>query len=162
MDRRLVALIVSAALLAVVVVVVLVARGGDDDGAPEISAELSEKPGVEVPEGPPPAELEIEDLVTGEGTEATAGSEVTVQYVLVDYESGEELEASWDQSEPFQFQLGAGNVIPGWDQGVEGMRVGGRRQLVIPPDLAYGRQGSPPAIGPNATLVFVVDLVSVG
>ena len=162
MDRRLVAIIVSAALLALVVVAVLVARGGDDDGAPEISAELSEKPEVEVPEGPPPDGLEIEDLVTGEGTEATAGSQVTVQYVGVDFETGEEFDTSWDQPEPFQFQLGAGGVIPGCEEGVEGMRVGGRRQLVIPPDLAYGKQGSPPTIGRNATLVFVVDLVSAG
>ena len=93
--------------------------------------------------------------------EATAGSNVTVQYVGTSFKNGRQFDASWDRGEPFSFQLGAGSVIPGWDQGVQGMKVGGRRQLVIPPDLAYGPQGSPPAIGPNETLVFVIDLVSV-
>jgi peptidylprolyl isomerase len=160
-DRRLAALIVSATLLVVVVVVVLVARGGSDDGS-STSADLDTKPEIEVPEEAPPAELVSEDLVEGDGEEAQAGDLVTVQYVGVDYETGEEFDTSWDDPEPFQFQLGAGSVIPGWDQGVEGMRVGGRRQLVIPPDLAYGKQGQPPAIGPNATLLFVIDLVGIG
>ena len=85
-----------------------------------------------------------------------------MQYVGVSFSTGEQFDASWDRGQPFQFQLGAQMVIPGWDQGVAGMKVGGRRRLVIPPDLAYGRQGSPPAIGPSETLVFVIDLVSIG
>jgi peptidylprolyl isomerase len=96
------------------------------------------------------------------GKPAKAGDQVTVQYVGISFLNGRQFDASWDRGEPFQFQLGAGSVIPGWDQGVEGMKVGGRRQLVIPPDLAYGPQGSPPTIGPNETLVFVIDLLSVG
>jgi peptidylprolyl isomerase len=86
---------------------------------------------------------------------------VSVQYVGVSYLNGRQFDASWDRGEPFAFQLGAGAVIPGWDEGVKGMNVGGRRMLVIPPDLAYGPQGSPPAIGPNETLVFVIDLLGV-
>ena len=159
MDRRLVILIGFSAVLAIVVVAVLVARGGDDDAS--TSADLETKPEVEVPDGPPPEELEIEDVETGDGDEVQAGDQVSVQYVGVDYETGEEFDSSWDRGQPFDFELGAGSVIPGWDQGVQGMKVGGRRQLVIPPELAYGAQGAPPDIGPNATLVFVVDLVSV-
>jgi peptidylprolyl isomerase len=161
-DRRLLALIVSATLLVGVVAVVLVARGGsDDDGGSDLT-DTSTKPAIEVPDEAPPTELVREDIVTGDGDEAQAGDQVTVQYVGVDYETGEEFDSSWENPEPFQFELGAGEVIPGWDEGVEGMRVGGRRELVIPPDLAYGAQGQPPAIGPNATLVFVIDLVEVG
>ena len=120
------------------------------------------KPEVTVPKGAPPQQLEIKDLEEGSGTEAKAGDEVTVQYVGVNYKSGEEFDASWDRGEPFAFQLGAGMVIPGWDQGVEGMKVGGRRELIIPPELGYGPEtGSPPAIPPNETLVFVVDLLAV-
>jgi peptidylprolyl isomerase len=102
-----------------------------------------------------------EDIVTGDGPTAEAGDQLTVQYVGVDYETGEQFDASWDNGQPFDFELGAGNVIPGWDEGIEGMKVGGRRELTIPPDLAYGPNGSPPDIGPNATLVFVVDLLDV-
>ena len=105
--------------------------------------------------------LEIKDLEEGTGAEAKAGDEVTVQYVGVNYKNGKEFDASWDRGEPFAFQLGAGMVIPGWDQGVEGMKVGGRRELIIPPELAYGPEGSPPAIGPNETLIFVIDLLEV-
>ena len=115
-----------------------------------------------MPEGAPPKELEVRDVEAGTGAEAKAGDEVTVQYVGVNYKSGKEFDASWDRGEPFTFQLGAGMVIPGWDQGVEGMKVGGRRELVIPPELAYGPEGSPPAIGPNETLIFVIDLLEVG
>ena len=97
----------------------------------------------------------------GSGPVAEAGKNVPVQYVGISFTNGRQFDASWDRGEPFSFQLGAGQVIPGWDQGVAGMKVGGRRQLVIPPDLAYGKQGSPPAIGPNETLVFVVDLLGV-
>jgi peptidylprolyl isomerase len=123
--------------------------------------DTSTKPTVEVPDEEPSGTLVVEDIVVGDGAEAKAGDLVTVQYVGVDYESGEEFDASWDRGEPFQFQLGGGQVIPGWDIGVEGMKVGGRRELIIPPDQAYGPAGSPPSIGPNATLVFVIDLLNV-
>ena len=160
MDRRVIAIIAAGALLAVVVVVVLVGRSGSGSGSD--LTDTSTKPVVEVPSGPPPKKLEVKDIVTGDGAEAQVGQEVTVQYVGVDYETGEEFDTSWDDPQPFQFQLGSGAVIKGWDQGVLGMKVGGRRELIIPPGLAYGAQGQPPAIGPNATLVFVIDLVSVG
>lgn len=130
----------------------------EESKAPEESIET--KPTVEVPGGPPPKQLESIELIEGTGAEAKAGDEVTVQYVLVDYKSGKEIESSWEREEPFTFALGAGEVIAGWDQGVEGMKVGGRRELIIPPQLAYGPEGSPP-IGPNATLIFAIDLVAV-
>ncbi|HWM56072.1 MAG TPA: FKBP-type peptidyl-prolyl cis-trans isomerase [Solirubrobacterales bacterium] len=133
--------------------------GGEETTAAQSgSTDTKTKPVVEVPEGAPPTVLVEEELVEGSGPEAKAGDEVTVQYVGVGYESGEEFDASWGR-EPFAFQLGAGQVIKGWDEGVEGMKVGGRRQLTIPPDLAYGEEGSPPAIGPSETLIFVVDLL---
>ena len=151
-----------------------VAGCGDDDSTTETTGTAGTtteqsgsatakktKPKVTVPKGAPPKKLEIEDLTEGSGAEAKAGDGVTVQYVGVGYESGEEFDASWDRGEPFTFSLGAGEVIPGWDQGVEGMKVGGRRELTIPPDLAYGEAGSPPAIGPEETLIFVVDLLAV-
>jgi peptidylprolyl isomerase len=119
------------------------------------------KPKVTVPGGPPPKQLEVKDIEEGSGATAKAGDVVSVQYVGVSYGSGEEFDASWDRGEPFTFQLGAGMVIPGWDQGVEGMKAGGRRELIIPPALAYGEAGSPPAIGPNETLIFVIDLLAV-
>lgn len=119
------------------------------------------KPKVTVPKGAPPKQLVVKELEEGTGAEAKAGDEVTVQYVGVDYKSGKEFDSSWSRHEPFAFQLGVGQVIPGWDQGIEGMKVGGRRELIIPPELAYGEAGSPPAIGPNETLVFVVDLLAV-
>jgi peptidylprolyl isomerase len=119
------------------------------------------KPKVRVPKGSPPKKLVIKDLKKGKGPVARTGSSVTVQYVGVDYKTGKQFDASWDRGQPFPFQLGAGQVIPGWDRGVAGMRVGGRRELVIPPRLAYGSQGQPPAIAPNATLVFVIDLLGV-
>ena len=120
------------------------------------------KPTVTVPSGNPPTTLEKKDLIVGKGAEATAGKKVTVQYVGVAFSTKKQFDASWDTGRPFPFTLGAGDVIKGWDEGVPGMKVGGRRQLVIPPDLAYGPNGYPPVIGPNETLVFVVDLVSVG
>ena len=120
------------------------------------------KPKVTVPKGAPPKKLEIKEIEEGSGAEAKAGDEVSVQYVGVGYESGKEFDSSWSRgAEPFTFGLGAGQVIPGWDQGVEGMKVGGRRELIIPPELAYGEAGSPPAIGKNETLIFVIDLLSV-
>ncbi len=127
----------------------------------EAAADLSKKPKITVPSGAAPKQLEEKELVEGTGAEAKAGDEVTVQYVGVGYESGKEFDASWDRGEPFTFPLGAGAVIKGWDQGVAGMKVGGRRELIIPPNLAYGPAGSPPVIGPNETLIFVVDLVAV-
>lgn len=117
------------------------------------------KPKVTVPAGSPPQELVEKDLIEGSGTSAKAGDRVTVQYVGVGFDSGEEFDASWDRGEPFSFQLGAGEVIPGWDQGIAGMQVGGQRRLTIPADLAYGEAGFPPAIKPNEALVFVVDLL---
>jgi peptidylprolyl isomerase len=150
---------VAAVGLAIVVAVVLLS-GGDDDTAAE-TAERQEKPEVEIPDGPPPDELVAEDITEGDGPTAEQGDQVVVDYVGVDYDAGKEFDASFGNPDPFEFQLGAGMVIPGWDEGVEGMQVGGRRQLVIPPDLAYGKQGQPPAIKPDATLVFVIDLLEV-
>jgi len=120
------------------------------------------KPNVTVPSGNPPTTLQKKDLTVGTGAEAKAGQKVSVQYVGVAFSTKKQFDASWDRGQPFSFSLGAGDVIKGWDEGVPGMKVGGRRQLVIPPDLAYGPNGYPPVIGPNETLVFVVDLVSVG
>jgi peptidylprolyl isomerase len=120
------------------------------------------KPEVTIPGGPPPAELGVEDLELGDGHEARAGNEVEVHYVGVSWATGKQFDASWDRQEPFSFRLGAGQVIPGWDRGVEGMRIGGRRRLTIPPDLAYGSQGAGGVIAPGETLVFVVDLLDVG
>jgi peptidylprolyl isomerase len=124
------------------------------------STDLSKKPVVTVPTGPPPKQLEEVEVVEGTGPEAKPGDEVTVQYVGVGYDSGEEFDASWG-GQPFSFPLGAGYVIAGWDKGVAGMKVGGRRELIIPGNLAYGAAGSPPAIGPNETLIFVIDLLAV-
>jgi FKBP-type peptidyl-prolyl cis-trans isomerase len=132
-----------------------------DETSSEISTDLSQKPAVSPPGGDPPTSLVKRDIVEGKGKVARTGDTVTVQYVGVNFSNGAEFDASWNSGQPFTFPLGAGQVIPGWDQGVKGMRVGGRRELIIPPDLAYGPQGSPPAIGPNETLVFVVDLEQV-
>jgi peptidylprolyl isomerase len=118
------------------------------------------KPEVDFPEGGPPVALEVTDIWEGDGKEASAGDTVRVHYVGVAYSTGEEFDASWDRGEPLQFRLGAGQVIAGWDQGVQGMKVGGRRQLVIPPDLAYGNRGAGNVIAPGETLIFVCDLVS--
>lgn len=137
--------------------------GGGETTSASAPAESTEtKPTVEVPSGPPPKQLETEDLVEGEGAAAKAGDEVSVQYVGVNYKTGKEFDSSWSRgAEPFTFPLGEGFVIAGWDQGVAGMKVGGRRELTIPPELGYGPEGSPPTIPPNETLVFVVDLVAV-
>ncbi len=121
------------------------------------------KPDVLVPEGAPPGSaLRTEDIEVGEGAEATSGRRVEVHYVGVAWSSGKQFDASWDRGETFKFKLGAGQVIRGWDQGVAGMRVGGRRQLTIPPVLGYGAAGAGNVIKPNETLIFVVDLISVG
>ena len=126
--------------------------------AKAVSKDLKVKPAVPTASGDPPAELQKTDIVKGKGKRAKAGDTVDVQYVGVSWSTGEQFDASWDRGEPISFPLGAGRVIPGWDQGIAGMRVGGRRVLVIPPDLAYGNQSPTPAIAPNETLVFVVDL----
>jgi peptidylprolyl isomerase len=117
---------------------------------------------VEFPPGAPPTTLQSTDLVAGTGAEAHAGQRVDVQYVGVAWSTRQEFDSSWSHgAQPFSFTLGRGEVIPGWDRGVAGMHVGGRRRLIIPPDLAYGARGAGHAIGPNETLVFVVDLVGV-
>ena len=118
------------------------------------------KPEIDFPGGEPPTALQITDIWEGDGQEAKAGNTVQVHYVGVAYSTGEEFDASWNRGDPLQFQLGAGRVIAGWDQGVQGMKVGGRRQLIIPPDLAYGERGAGNVIAPGETLIFVCDLVS--
>jgi peptidylprolyl isomerase len=171
--KRLVLIIVACAAL-------VMASCGDDDSstestgstestaaespAAESSGDASSrgKPKVTVPSGDPPKELEETELIEGTGAEAKSGDKVTVQYVGVNFKNGNEFDSSWSRNEPFSFTLGVGEVIPGWDQGVVGMKVGGQRQLVVPPELAYGEAGAPPAIGPNETLVFVIDLLEVG
>jgi peptidylprolyl isomerase len=120
-----------------------------------------ERPQIEKPEGDHPFELGIEDLVVGEGAEATSGKKVTVHYVGVSFSSGEQFDASWDRGQPFVFKLGKGQVIPGWDAGVQGMKVGGRRKLTIPSAMAYGARGAGAVIKPHEPLVFVVDLLAV-
>ena len=122
----------------------------------------AQKPKVEVPQNEsPPTELVVEDLTEGTGPEAVAGKTVQVHYVGVAWSTNKQFDASWDRPGSFSFPLGAGRVIAGWDQGVAGMKVGGRRRMTIPPHLAYGRQGAGGAIKPNETLVFVVDLLGV-
>ena len=120
-----------------------------------------QKPTVTVPDGDPPTSLEIVDDVVGDGAEATPGETVSVHYVGVAWSTGSQFDASWDRMQPFRFGLGGGQVIQGWDDGVAGMRVGGRRTLTIPPHLGYGSRGAGGAIGPNETLIFVVDLEKV-
>ncbi|NJC70469.1 FKBP-type peptidyl-prolyl cis-trans isomerase [Planosporangium thailandense] len=119
------------------------------------------RPTIDRPDGEPPTELQIDDLVVGDGPEATAGHDVVVHYVGVAHSTGEEFDASWNRGAPFTFPLGAGRVIGGWDQGVQGMRVGGRRRLTIPPHLGYGDRGAGNVIKPGETLIFVVDLLGV-
>jgi peptidylprolyl isomerase len=120
-----------------------------------------EKPEIDFPGGEPPADLEIKDIWEGDGAEAVAGQTVAVHYVGVAFSTGEEFDASWNRGQTFRFPLGGGRVIKGWDLGVQGMKVGGRRQLTIPAHLAYGNQSPTPAIKPGETLIFVVDLVAV-
>jgi len=124
--------------------------------------DLSEKPHVYVPPGEiPPIKLVVEDIVDGDGPEAASGDTVDVHYVGVSWKTRKQFDASWDRGDTFSFRLGAGMVISGWDEGVQGMKVGGRRRMVLPPDKAYGKQGAGGVIGPNETLVFVVDLLGV-
>lgn len=120
-----------------------------------------ERPEIDPPEGDPPAELEVTDLVVGDGDEATPGRNVSVHYAGVAFSTGKEFDASWNRGQEFRFGLGQGQVISGWDQGVTGMKVGGRRRLVIPPHLAYGDRGAGGVIAPGETLIFVVDLLAV-
>jgi peptidylprolyl isomerase len=178
MARRLLALLALLALA-------LAACGDDDDDGggdgtspPPATAEQTEtepspseqrealedtsvKPEIPRPSGSPPRRLETEDIVRGKGPAAKPGDTVLVHYAGVTFSTGEEFDASWNRGEPFPFPLGGGQVIQGWDRGIVGMKVGGRRMLTIPPELAYGAQGFPPAIGPNETLVFVVDLLEI-
>ena len=122
---------------------------------------MTEKPEVDFPDYPAPTELLITDITEGDGDEATAGSLVSVHYVGVTHSTGEEFDSSYNRGTPLDFPLGAGRVIQGWDTGVSGMKVGGRRQLVIPPHLGYGDRGAGGVIKPGETLIFVVDLVDV-
>jgi peptidylprolyl isomerase len=173
-----------AFLLAFALIGGLAACGGDDDASGESAAtpipvpqdpaadirrivegldhDTSSKPEIAAPEGSPPAELEKRDIVRGKGPRAKQGDTLTMQYVGVSWSTGRQFDASWDGGEPFTFELGAGGVIPGWDEGLVGMRAGGRRLLVIPAEKGYGAQGQAPDIGPNETLIFVVDLSKIG
>jgi peptidylprolyl isomerase len=120
-----------------------------------------DKPEIDFPDGPPPTELQVTEITEGDGAQAEAGSTVSVHYVGVAHSTGEQFDASYDRGSPLQFRLGVGQVISGWDTGVQGMKVGGRRRLVIPPHLAYGERGAGGVIQPGETLIFVVDLVDV-
>ncbi|MBA8945703.1 FKBP-type peptidyl-prolyl cis-trans isomerase [Streptomyces calvus] len=117
------------------------------------------KPEVDVPEGAAPAELTVRDLVVGDGAEVKPGTVVRVHYIGVTFETGKEFDSSWDRDQPFKFALGSGRVIKGWDRGLRGMKVGGRREIVVPPRLGYGNQSPSPLIPAGSTLVFVVDLL---
>jgi peptidylprolyl isomerase len=122
----------------------------------------NEKPTVEVPTDQAPSyQLELDDIEVGDGNEAVPGKVVEVHYVGVSWQTGKEFDASWNRGGTFKFKLGKGQVIAGWDQGVQGMKVGGRRRITIPPTLAYGKRGAGGVIGPDETLVFVVDLIAV-
>jgi peptidylprolyl isomerase len=122
---------------------------------------MTDKPEIDFPDFPPPADLVVEDITVGDGDEAKAGNTVSVHYVGVAHSSGEEFDASYNRGTPLKFQLGIGQVISGWDQGVQGMKVGGRRKLVIPPHLGYGDRGAGGVIKGGETLIFVVDLLGV-
>jgi peptidylprolyl isomerase len=151
-------------ILAIVVCTALAVAGcGGDSSSESAAAEAAEKtkPTITVPKTPPPKKLVIKDLEVGSGDEAKSGDEPTVQYIGVTYKDGREFVSSWRQHEPLTFPLGEDLVIPGWDQAIEGMKVGGRRELIIPPQLAYGKKGSPPTIPPNETLLYVIDLLAV-
>lgn len=129
-----------------------------DEGNPMALDPERTKPEIDFPEGDTPADLVIEDLIAGDGREAKAGDTVSAHYVGVAHSTGEEFDSSWNRGAPLDFRLGVGMVIPGWDQGIEGMKVGGRRKLTIPAHLAYGDRGAGSAIAPGETLIFVVDL----
>ena len=155
-------------LLILIGLTVFVAACGTDSSSETAEAtetssdqDTGTKPVIEVPDGDPPVELLIEDLVVGDGDEAVAGAIIDVDYVGVSWSNGQEFDASWERGAPFSFPLAAGQVIAGWDEGVQGMRVGGRRQITIPPEMAYGSAGAGGLIGPDETLIFVVDLRAV-
>jgi peptidylprolyl isomerase len=168
------------ALTALLLATLLVACGGDDNrdqAAKTVKTETSEQPSpaqerealedtslrphIPQPTGSPPRHLVKEDIVKGKGAPAKPGDRLTLQYVGLTFSNGEEIDASWDRGQPYTFTLGRGHVIKGWNKGLVGMREGGRRMLTIPPELAYGREGAPPAIAPNETLVFVFDLLAI-
>jgi peptidylprolyl isomerase len=158
------------ALCAVVAIAVAGCGGGSDSssgstgsgGSAEASnTDTSKKPVVTVPKGVSPKKFAYKDIVEGNGAAAKSGDKVSVQYVGVGFDTEKEFDSSWSRNEPFSFTLGGGEVIKGWDKGVEGMKEGGRRELLIPGELAYGAAGSPPTIGPNETLIFVIDLLKV-
>ncbi len=161
MDRRIVTLISFSALLIVLIGGYLILDGSGDSSSSADLTDTSVKPAIEASSDPAPTELVTNDIVEGEGPAAKDGDKVTVQYVGALYDSGKEFDASWDRGEPFELTLGGGTVIQGWDQGLVGMKAGGRRELIIPPDLGYGAQGSPPTIPADATLVFIVDMISI-
>ncbi len=126
-------------------------------------SDIATKPSIPKASGSAPTALKVEDLIEGKGAAAKSGDKVAVRYVGVLYDNGKEFDSSWKRGKaPFELTLGQGAVIPGWDQGLVGMKVGGRRRLTIPPDLAYGAQGQPPTIPANSTLVFDVDLTKIG
>lgn len=173
MKRAMSGRLLPSPLVLVVGLILLLAGCGDDGTVTEgdgqegdaVAQDLGERPVTEglVPaDGTmPPTQLVTEDVVVGEGAQATQGDLLSVQYVGVRWSDGGEFDASWERGQALEFELGAGRVIPGWEQGVEGMRVGGRRIITIPPELAYGDRGAGGVIGPDETLVFVVDLVGV-
>jgi peptidylprolyl isomerase len=134
---------------------------GTETEAPPDLTDTSVKPVIDKPTGTPPRRLMKEDIVKGRGPGAKPGDTVIVNYVGVAFSTGEEFDASWDTGQPFPVQLGAGNVIEGWEKGLVGIKEGGRRMLIIPPEQAYGAQGAPPSIGPNETLVFVIDALAI-
>jgi len=168
-------------LLAAVALLGLAACGDDDDSGDTGSADTSKqenpadtetetapdltdtsvKPVIDKPSGTPPRKLVKEDIVKGKGPGAKPGDTVVVHYVGVNFSTGEEFDASWDAGQPFPVQLGAGQVIEGWEKGLVGLKKGGRRKLTIPPEQAYGAEGAPPSIGPNETLVFVIDALEI-
>ena len=172
-----------AALIALLLALGLAACGDDDEGAgsggevneseqqpdPEVTNEApppkltdtSAKPVIPKPTGSPPRKLVVEDIVKGKGPGAKPGDTVVVNYVGVSFSNGEEFDASWDTGQTFPVRLGAGEVIEGWEKGLVGIKKGGRRQLTIPPEQAYGAAGAPPSIGPNETLVFVIDALEI-
>jgi peptidylprolyl isomerase len=165
-DRRIQILIGFAAILAIAVGAVLIGQsGGDDEGSASVgdctAPGSGEKPAVEVTGTEPPTELETEDIKVGNGREVKVGDSITVNYVGVLFDDCSQFDASYDSGQPATFELTQGGLIDGWVQGIPGMKVGGQRKLTIPADLAYGAQGQPPDIPPDAALVFVIDLVSV-
>jgi peptidylprolyl isomerase len=154
----------AIAFLAVLIAAIALVACGDDEDPPPPQDPLTDtsvKPVIPRPSGSPPDKLQVEDIVKGKGRAAKKGDTVTLDYVGTAFSTGEEFGSSWEGQALPPFVLGTGSVIKGWDQGIAGMRVGGRRKLVIPPELAYGTQGQGP-IGPNETLIFVVDLTAIG